>query len=116
MRVVFDHGNVMAPRDFPDRIHLASDAGVVNNQDRLCAWRDQTLQQFFVQVQCVRPYVYEDRTGTPEDERVSNGDESKGGDDHLVPWLNVQQQRGHLQCVGTGSRKQRLRYAQLTFK
>lgn len=67
VRIIFDHGEAMAPRDFHDRIHLASDSGIVNGQDRLCAPRDQTVQEFFVPVQCVRPDVYEDRTGTSQE-------------------------------------------------
>ena len=75
-----------------DSIHLAADAGVMDDGHRTGARRDQPLQVAFVKVERLRPDVDEHRSGAAQDEGVGSRVEGEGQDGYLVARPGVEQE------------------------
>ena len=82
----------MFPRKCEQGLHLAADAGVVYRHDGSRALRQGLFDKGFVEVERVRPDVYEHRRGATEHEGVGRGDEGVGGHDDFVALLDVEKQ------------------------
>jgi hypothetical protein len=80
-----------------DSVHLARNAGVVDRDDGLRAGRDRIFDDALVDVECVRPDVYEDGNRATEGDGVRRRDEREGGHDYLIARLEVEQDRRHLE-------------------
>ena len=65
------------------------------------------VDQPLVEVERVGPDVHEHRHRAAQHEGVGGGNEGEGRHDHLVPGLEVAQDRRHLQRGGAGMREQR---------
>ena len=102
--IIFDDGDAMPVGDLHDRVHFTGHTGIVDHHDGARARRDQSLQPGFVEVERIRPNVGKDRFGIPQDKGIDRGNERERWDDHFIPGLQIQQQRGHFQRVRAGRR------------
>jgi len=99
-----------------DGVHFAAYTSVMDRDDGLRPGRDLTLEQGFVQVKGIRPNVQEDRPRPAQDKSVDRRDKRKGGNDHFVARLDVQQDGHHIQGVGAGGGQQYFRNAERFFE
>lgn len=89
LRRILHDQQVMAPGDGHDFVHLTTDAGIMDREDRPCARRNRGFDQPLVDIQRVRPDIHEHRCGAPQRNRVGGGDEGEGWKNHLVAWTEV---------------------------
>ena len=99
-----------------DGVHFAAYTSVMDRDDGLRPGRDLTLEQGFVQVKGIRPNVQEDRPRPAQDKSVDRRDKRKGGNDHFVARLDVQQDGHHIQGVGARGSQQHFRDAERFFE
>ena len=77
---------------------------------------DGSLDEVLIYVQRVGADVHEHRHCAAQHEGIGGGDEGVGRQDDFVAGLQVAQNRGHLQCGGTGVREQGFAAAQFLFE
>ena len=70
------------------------------------------FQLSLVQIQRVGPDVGENNFRPAQGKGVRRGDEGKGGNNHFVAGLDVEQQGAHLERMGAGGGDHRLGHAQ----
>ena len=63
MRIIFDDRDAVPPRDSHDRVHFASDAGVMHNENRFRARGNALFDLALIDVERVRANIHEDRSG-----------------------------------------------------
>ena len=97
LRRILDHNQPVLFRNRVDRVHLRGNPGIIDGIDRLRLLRNQAFDQVLIQVQRIRPHVAEYRLCPPQHEGVCCRGERERGHDHLVPRLNLRQDRRHLQ-------------------
>ena len=108
LRRILDHLQVVARSNRHDRVHLASDARIVDSGDGAGTRRDGGLDEALIDVQRVLAYVDEDWNAAPQHEGVGSRDERVGGHDDFIPRCNVQKQGRHLERSGAGMGQQGL--------
>ena len=111
MRVVLDDCKAVTPGQLCDGVHLTAYSPVVQGNDRSGARGHERGELRLIQTEGVLSHVGKDRPRPVEQKGVDRGDEGKGGDDHLVARLQVEQQGADFQGVGAGGGQQRVRYA-----
>ena len=73
---------------------------------------DEAFQLPLVQIQRVGPDVGKNNSCAAQREGIRRGDKGKGGNNHFVAGLDVEQQGAHLQCMSAGGGDHRLGHAQ----
>ena len=68
-----------------DRIHLATDTSIVNDDNSFGSRCNELLQFCLIQIQSVRSYIDKDRPGAAQNESINGGDERERWHDHFVP-------------------------------
>ena len=112
LRGVLDDRGAGPARDVQQRIHLATDAGVVNGNDRARPRRDQSLNRRGIDVERIGPYVGKDGRSAVNDEGVRGRDEGIGRENDFVARLEIEKERRKLERVGARGRQEDLRDAQ----
>ena len=70
----------------------------MHRNDRPCPWRNRGFDQSFIEIERVFTDVDKDRNRAAQDESVCGRDECLGSQNDLVAALEIQQQRGQIQC------------------
>ena len=110
---VLYHLQVVAAGDVHDGVHLAADAGVVDDADDLCLIGDGGFDLRLVNVHGVRTNIHKHRHRPHQHKGIGGGDKRVGRQDHLVSGFQIAQQSGQLQCVRAGGGEQHLRRPRL---
>src|SRR6266850_1619163 len=84
VRVIFDHRHAVPLGNIENGVHLAADAGVMNDHNGPGTRRDETFQMRLIKIKRVRPDVYKDGPSTAQDESINGGNERERRDDYLV--------------------------------
>jgi len=97
---IFDHGQAMPPRNLHNRVHVATDAPVVDNEDRPGARRDSRFNAGGIEVhgRPVHIHKYRHRAVVNDRRGAARPGERRG--DHLVPCLHAARRHAHVQGRG----------------
>ena len=98
---------MMAAGDVHDGVHLAGHTGVMNHADAGGLIGDGSFNFGLVDVHGVGTDVHIHHLRPPLHKSVGGGDKGEGGQDDLIPRLNVAQQRRHLQRTSARGGQQR---------
>src|SRR3954471_22332584 len=101
MGIIFYHWNMVTLGDRQNRVHLASDTGVVNNQYRTRTRCNQIFQQLLIDIERVWADISKDRLRTSQDKRVDRRNKRERWNDNFIARLYVEQERRHLKRVCT---------------
>src|SRR6266550_7371292 len=71
VRVILHHRDAVLPSHLHNGIHVTADAGVMNYDNRFSTRRDETLELRLIQIERVRPNIYEDGASAAQHESVS---------------------------------------------
>ncbi len=99
MRIVFHHGQAVSGGNPANHIHLATHPGIMDRDNGLGPGRNEIFELLLVQIQRVRPDVGKNNFCPAQGKSIRRGHESKGGDNHFVAGLDIEQQGAHLKCV-----------------
>lgn len=105
---ILHHLQVVTAGNVHDGVHFAGHTGVVNHADAGGLVCDSCLDLSLVNIHSVGTDVHIYHLRPPLHKGVGSGDEREGGQDDLIPRLNIAQQRRHLQRTGSGGGQQRL--------
>ena len=108
---ILHHLQMMAAGNVHDGVHFAGHTGVVNHADAGGLVCDSCLDLGLVNIHGVGTDIHIHHLRSPLHKGVRGGHEGEGGQDDLIPRLNVAQQRRHLQRTGARGGQQRLRRA-----
>jgi hypothetical protein len=97
MRGVLHHRKTVALGNFPDTVHLAGDACVVHDENRLGSRRYRSLDERLIEVEGVAAHVDEDWNGTPLHDRIGGRGKRERGHDDLVPRLQLAEDCSHFE-------------------
>ena len=84
-----EYGEIVPLRNVKNRVHVAADPGIVDDDDRFRARRDEPFDLTLVDIQRVRADVGENRPCPAQGESISSGNKGERRHDHLVARANV---------------------------
>lgn len=99
---ILDKPDAMPVRYLPDAIRRASDATVVDDEDRLRLTGYGLLDPGFIHVHGIGADIHEYRYRTPEHKGIGTAHKREAGHDDFIAGLNVDQKCGHFQGGGAG--------------
>ena len=116
MGIVLDNGHVMSLRQAHQEVHFAADSGIVHRDQSPGVRSDQPLHLCFVDIKGIRADVRKHWCCSAQHEGVDRRNKGERRNDHLVSWLDPQQQGCHFQRMGTRSGQQNARYSEKFFQ
>ena len=112
VRIVFHHGQTVSGGNPANHIHLATHPGIMDRDNRSRPGRDEIFQLLLVQIQRVGPDVGKNNPGSSQREGIRRGHKGKGGDNHFVAGLDIEEQGAHLERVSARCGYHHLLHAQ----
>ena len=101
LRRIFHDRQMMLLRNLHDRIHLTAHARIVNRRDRPGLLCDRIFDQRFIDIHRIRPDIHKDRSGPAQHKSIRRRNKGIGGQDHLIPLLDIQKKRCQLRRLRT---------------
>src|ERR671925_125452 len=97
----------MALGDLADAVHLAGDACVMHDENRLGSRCYCSLDESLIEVERVAPHVDEDRNGAAQYDGIGGRGKRECGHDDFVSRLQIAEDRGHFERSRAGGNEQR---------